>query len=166
MVIIVMGVSGSGKTETGQELAKQLGGTFLDADDFHSADNKDKMKRHIPLTDEDRAPWLAQLRDIINDALTKSDHTVIACSALKLTYRYQLRVDQRQVRLVHIDGKTADIAEYMKTRNHQYFSGLDMLITQLCAFEALRPWEEAVVVERTMDWSEMARKAREALELA
>lgn len=163
MVIIVMGVSGSGKTETGQELARQLGGTFLDADDFHSSENKDKMKRHIPLTDEDRAPWLAHLRELITGALTKPDHTVLACSALKLAYRYQLRVDQRQVRLVHINGKAADIADYMKTRNHEYFSGLDMLITQLCAFEELHPWEEAVTVERTTDWAAMAQTAREGL---
>ncbi|MBC8137349.1 MAG: AAA family ATPase [Fibrella sp.] len=163
MVVIVMGVSGSGKTETGQELAKLLGGTFLDADDFHSPENKDKMKRHISLTDEDRAPWLAHLRDIVADALEKPGHTVLACSALKLAYRYQLRVDQKQVRLVYIDGKAADIAEYMKTRNHEYFSGLDMLINQLCTFEALRAWEEAVVVERTGDWTAMAKTAREQL---
>lgn len=160
MVIIVMGVSGSGKTETGQELAKLLGGEFLDADDFHSAENKDKMKRHIPLTDEDRTPWLAHLREIITDALEKPGHTVLACSALKVAYRYQLRVDQQRVRLVYIEGKPADLAEYMKTRNHEYFSGLDMLIDQLCTFEELRPWEEAVVVERTQDWETMAHTAR------
>lgn len=165
MVIIVMGVSGSGKTETGQELAKRLGGAFLDADDFHSAENKEKMKQHIPLTDEDRAPWLAHLREIIAGALDEPGHTVLACSALKLAYRYQLRVDQQRVRLVYIDGKPADLAEYMKTRNHEYFSGMDMLINQLCTFEELRPWEEAVVVERTEDWAAMARIACGALGL-
>jgi gluconokinase len=163
MVIIVMGVSGSGKTETGQELAKRINGAFLDADDFHSAENKEKMKNHVPLTDEDRAPWLAHLREIITGALEQPGHTVLACSALKLAYRYQLRVDQQQVRLVHVHGKPGDIAEYMKTRNHEYFAGLDMLINQLCTFEELRPWEEAVVVERTEDWAAMAKSAQEKL---
>lgn len=165
MVIIVMGVSGSGKTETGEELAKLIGGKFLDADDFHSVENKERMRNHIPLNDENRAPWLAELRGIIADALAQPGHMVLACSALKVAYRYQLRVDQDKVRVVYINGNPGDIAEYMKTRNHEYFAGFDMLISQLCTLEPLRPWENPVIIERTQNWEAMAKEAAQGLGL-
>jgi|AGTN01.3.fsa_nt_gi Gluconate kinase len=87
MIVIVMGVSGSGKTTVGKLVAERMGWRFDDADDYHSAENKAKMGSGQPLTDQDRAPWLASLRVMIEDRLEKNQGTVVACSALKSDYR-------------------------------------------------------------------------------
>src|SRR5436190_7743595 len=98
MFLIVMGVSGSGKTTVGKALAADLGWPFYDADDFHPPENVAKMAQGIPLTDADRAPWLASLRDVIARTLAEGRSGVLACSALKQRYRDQLCVDPDQVR--------------------------------------------------------------------
>ena len=103
MVIIIMGVSGAGKTTVGQLLAKELGWKFYDADDFHSAANKDKMSRGVPLTDEDRADWLASLRSLLNQNIEASQSIVLACSALKQEYQDVLRVN-KEVHFVYLQG--------------------------------------------------------------
>src|SRR5947209_20485187 len=90
MIIVVMGVTGSGKTTIGSLLAARLGWQFSDADEFHSAANKAKMHQGIPLTDADRAPWLAAMHDQITRWLAQKRDVVLACSALKQTYRQQL----------------------------------------------------------------------------
>src|SRR3981081_3392525 len=87
MVIVVMGVTGSGKTTIGTLLAARLGWDFADADEFHSPENKAKMHQGIPLTDADRAPWLAALRDQIATWLAENKNAVMAASALKQNYR-------------------------------------------------------------------------------
>ncbi|MES2460683.1 MAG: gluconokinase, GntK/IdnK-type [Armatimonadota bacterium] len=160
MVIIVMGVSASGKTEVGELLAPLIGGKFLDADDFHSDANKEKMENHIPLTDEDRAPWLATLRTLIEERMEQENHTVIACSALKVQYRYQMRVDQRKVVLAYLKGSADGLAKRIQERDHEYFSGLDMLVSQLCELEEPREWENALVLDRTKEWSENAAEIK------
>src|SRR6187549_2936459 len=103
-VVIVMGVAGSGKTTIGQLLAASLGCAFFDADDYHSDENKLKMARGDALTDEDRAPWLAALRDVIVGALAREGGAVLACSALKQRYRETLRVDPARVLFVYLRG--------------------------------------------------------------
>jgi gluconokinase len=153
MVIIVMGVSASGKTEVGELLAPLIGGEFLDADDFHSETNKEKMENNVPLTDEDRAPWLATLRELIEERMEQEKHLVLACSALKLQYRYQLRVDQRKVVLAYLKGDADGLAKRILERDHEYFSGLDMLVSQLCTLEEPRDWENALVLDRMKEWS-------------
>ena len=85
MIVILMGVSGSGKTTIGTLLARRLGIEFLDADDYHSQANKDKMHAGVPLTDEDRWPWLRALNDLLRQRMEKG--CVLACSALKESYR-------------------------------------------------------------------------------
>ena len=91
-MIIVFGVSGAGKTTVGKLLAQELGWQFLEADDFHSAANIEKMRSGRPLTDEDRWPWLDRLREQIKQLLSAGENAVLACSALKRAYRDRLRV--------------------------------------------------------------------------
>src|ERR1700733_8666978 len=103
MVIILMGVSGAGKTTVGQLLASQVGWDFADADDYHSASNIEKMRAGIPLTDVDRAPWLATLRSLIDGRITAGTNAILACSALKRTYREDLQVSP-EVQFVYLKG--------------------------------------------------------------
>lgn len=146
MIILLMGVSGSGKTEIGEKLAPLINGVFLDADDFHSEANKRKMDKGTPLTDEDRAPWLATLRRKVEEYMDSKQHMILACSLLKMEYRYQIRVDQRTVKLVFLDRKTEDLVKYVQERDHEFFDGVDMLVDQLCTLEKPEKWEDAYVM--------------------
>ena len=92
MVVIVMGVTGAGKTTVGKLLAAQQGWEFLDADSFHSPENVEKMRRGIALDDADRGPWLNAMRDAINRWIAEARNVVLACSALKRIYRLELAV--------------------------------------------------------------------------
>ena len=105
MVIVVMGVSGAGKTTIGKMLAEQLGWEFHDADDLHSEANKAKMASGIALTDADRAPWLASIRELIADRLARNINVVLACSALKQSYRDEIIVDPARVKIVYPEGQ-------------------------------------------------------------
>ena len=102
MVVIIFGVSGAGKTTLGKLLARKLGWAFYEADDFHSPANVEKMHAGIPLTDEERWPWLESLRELIKRLDAKED-AVLACSALKHAYRRFLRVND-QVKFVYLRG--------------------------------------------------------------
>jgi len=93
MVVIIFGVAGAGKTTIGQLLADELGWRFYEGDDFHSQANIEKMREGIPLTDEDRWPWLENLRELIKRCLAAGENAVLACSALKEAYRRRLRVN-------------------------------------------------------------------------
>src|SRR4051794_26344857 len=105
MIVVLMGVSGSGKTTVGKVLAEKRGWRFVDADDFHPAANVEKMSRGEPLTDEDRRPWLAALRRRIDEAAERGEDVVLACSALKHDYREYLRSDHPGgVRYVYLEG--------------------------------------------------------------
>src|SRR5688572_18377385 len=103
MVVILFGVTGAGKTVVGRMLAADLGWTFYDADDFHSAASVEKMRSGVPLDDADRGPWLERLRAQIETSLTAGENAVLACSALKNAYREFLRVSG-DVKLVHLNG--------------------------------------------------------------
>src|SRR5437868_332508 len=93
MIVVLMGVSGSGKTTVGRILAQDLGWGFIDADDYHPAANVEKMRRGIPLNDDDRRPWLQTLRRLVDDVTARNQDVVLACSALKHTYQEYLEQD-------------------------------------------------------------------------
>ncbi len=134
-VVVIMGVSGCGKTTVGVAVAQKLGASFYDGDDFHPPQNVAKMSNGIPLDDDDRYPWLARLHDLIADHLARGETAVIACSALKKKYRDQLRQGNDGVRIVYLQGSLNLIWERMAARQAHYMKA-DMLQSQ---FETLQP---------------------------
>jgi gluconokinase len=145
MVIVLMGVSGSGKTTVGTRLAESLGWTFADGDHFHPEANVEKMRRGEPLTDADRWPWLRALRDYIGDRLATDAPAVVACSALKAAYRDVLLDDNPGAELVYLRGDYALIRERMEARPDHFFDA-EMLDSQFAALEEPGP-DEALVVD-------------------
>lgn len=133
MVIVVMGVSGSGKTTIGIRLAEQLGWEFADADDYHPAANVEKMRNGIPLTDADRGPWLEELRSLIEDWLRKGHSAIVACSALKQAYREKLQVNQ-EVRIVYLKVSPELLSQRLLER-HGHYMKKQMLESQLATLE-------------------------------
>jgi gluconokinase len=116
MIVALMGVSGSGKTTIGKALAQRLNYGFADADDWHSNDNRDKMRRGIPLTDGDRHPWLQALRSSIEDWVREDLDVVLACSALKQSYRDQLSPKLASIQWVYLKGRVEVIQQRLQAR--------------------------------------------------
>ncbi|HEY9151893.1 MAG TPA: gluconokinase [Anaerolineales bacterium] len=141
MIIIIMGVSGAGKTTVGQRLAHELGWKFFDADDFHSAANRDKMSRGVALTNEDRADWLMSLRELLNQNIEASQSVVLACSALKQEYRDVLQINN-EVHFVYLYGSYQQIGTRMKERKNHYMKA-EMLKSQ---FDALEEPSDALTI--------------------
>jgi gluconokinase len=161
MIVVVMGVTGSGKTAVGKVLANQLGWKFFDADDYHSAANKDKMRRGIPLTDQDRKPWLETLAKLIDDARDRGDNIVLACSALKHDYQEYLRHHLDLVRYVCLCGPPEVIQKRLASRTG-HFMNPALLPSQ---FEILEPPKDAIRVDVTGTPEEIAGEIRRALGL-
>ena len=111
-----MGVAGAGKTTIGRALAAELGWAFVDADDLHSEHSLRKLGAGIPLDESDRAPWIARLHTVIDRAIGRRDHTVIACSALKERYRHALRGDLHPVRFVYLHADPALVRHRLAQR--------------------------------------------------
>jgi gluconokinase len=135
-VIVVMGVSGSGKTTVGTLLAGQLGWKYYEGDDFHPRANIEKMRSGLPLNDADRKPWLEALRDLIRNCLELGDSAVVACSALKKGYRDFLRVDERVV-FVYLKGDYEIIRQRLRGRVG-HFMNPDLLDSQFATLEEPR----------------------------
>ncbi len=129
MIIIVIGVSGSGKTTVGEKLADRLQYEFKDADDFHPPENIKKMIQKIPLNDQDRQPWLQILQQEIQQWLAQNKNIVLACSALKQEYRKQLFVNSEKMRLVYLKGSFKMIESRLKQRSNHYMKA-DLLHSQ------------------------------------
>lgn len=158
-----MGVSGAGKTEVGRALAASLHWRFVDADEYHSAANREKMHRGQGLTDADRAPWLATLRGLLTTALARREHVVLACSALKQTYRETLTpagATPDEVRFVYLDVPAGVLRERLKNRKH-HFAGPELLDSQLATLEKPR---DAIWVDGSKPVDEVAAIARQELE--
>jgi gluconokinase len=145
VIVIVFGVSGAGKTMIGKLLAEGLGWRFLEADDFHPRANIDKMRRGIPLTDEDRSPWLDSLREQIGKFVEARQDAVLACSALKRVYRERLRVSD-DVRFVFLRGNYALIESQLR-RRRGHFMNPALLRSQFADLEEPRSVEDAVTIE-------------------
>jgi len=158
VVIIVMGVSGSGKTTVGRALAHAVDGEFHDADDFHPPANVDKMRRGIPLSDSDRDPWARTLGKAIGEWLKRPGVTVLACSALTSRIRQALGADRDGVHTVLLHGDEALIAYRMRQRRH--FMAPDLLESQLALLE---PPVDALVLDVARPVDELVAEIRGAL---
>jgi len=134
MIIVLVGPMGCGKTTIGEMLADKTGWDFKDADDFHPPVNIKKMAAGIPLDDEDRAPWLKILRDLILDYQARGENMILACSALKEKYRNALGIDQEQVVSVFLKGSKELLQERIGARDHEYMNR-DLLQSQLDTLE-------------------------------
>lgn len=134
LAIVLMGVSGCGKTSVGQSLSDELGWLFYDGDDFHFPVEVDKMSKGMPLNDQDRAPWLAVLSDLIAEQLQAGENLILACSALKKKYRQQLRMGNKGLVFVYLEGDFDLIWSRVQTRN-DHFMKPDMLKSQIDILE-------------------------------
>ena len=159
MIIVIMGVSGSGKTTVGLELAAALRWGFSDADEFHSPANVEKMRSGIPLTDQDREPWLRSIRDAIERWKRYEPGHVLACSALKKHYREILGRNDPDVRFVYLHGGFELISERLKSRKSHFFNPA-LLRSQ---FEALEDPEDALVVDVSKEPQEIVSQIVAAL---
>lgn len=162
-ILVVMGVSGSGKSTIGSQLALQLRWDFEDGDWFHPARNIDKMHSGAALTDEDRAPWLIAIADFIDRARCSGSHTVIACSALKRRYRAVIVGKRPDVRLVYLKGDMNLIGRRIATR-HEHFMPTSLLESQFEALEEPGADEHPVVVSIEPRPRDIVRQILEALQ--
>ncbi len=144
MILIAMGVSGAGKTRIGELLAERLACDFTDGDAFHSEANKEKMHRGIPLTDEDRWPWLRTIRAAIEAKERAGETAVFTCSSLKRSYRDVLRAGDEGVLFVYLKGSFEVLHERLATRTGHFFDP-SLLQSQLDTLEEPGP-DEAIVV--------------------
>ncbi len=149
-MIVVMGVSGCGKSTIGKALADQLAGEFIDGDDLHPNANKLKMASGVPLTDADREPWLSAICDEAVAILSDHDCFVVACSALKRIYRERLRSISYPVMFLHLHGPRSVIAERQAARK-DHFMPPELLDSQYDALES--PALEPGVIEISVDQS-------------
>jgi gluconokinase len=136
MILLVMGVTGSGKTTVGKLLAQRLGWLFLDADDFHPAANIEKMKHGVPLSDEDREPWLAAIHAELLKCAAENKDAVLACSALKQSYRERLAAGV-ELRICYLKGTYHEIAARLQSRTG-HFAGEGILAGQFADLEEPR----------------------------
>lgn len=143
MIIVLMGVSGVGKTTIGQLLAADLHLPFYDGDDYHPTTNIDKMQQGIPLTDADRLSWLQTLHRLMHTLHHNKQSAVIACSALKSTYRHTLQGDLPNIEFIFLQGNYDLIRQRLQHRQNHFMSA-DLLNSQ---FEALEPPTGVLVIE-------------------
>ncbi|GMV48570.1 MAG: Gluconokinase [Nitrospirae bacterium] len=162
MVILVMGVSGAGKTVVGRALAGNLGWTFIDGDDLHPPGNIEKMRSGQALTDEDRQPWLAKLHAAVVDVLSRGQSAVVACSILTRDYRRTVRRGvEEQVRVVYLRGSEVLFRDRLDRRT-AHFMGPDLLASQLALLE--EPID-ALVVDAALPPERLIRLIRASLGL-
>ena len=157
--IVIMGVSGCGKSTVGKALAERLHATFLDADDFHPAANVEKMRAGTPLNDEDRTPWLATLNRELRERSQGGERVVLACSALKLRYREAIGAELPHVDWIFLDGSFEVIAERMRARANHYMPE-SLLRSQ---FEALERPDNAIHISVELSAAEQVEAALSAL---
>ena len=160
MIVVLMGVTGSGKTTVGRELAERLGWKYLDADEFHPAPNVAKMRAGIPLNDADRQPWLKYLARTISESLQAGESAVLACSALKQAYRDTLSIGD-EVCFVYLNGDRETIAERLRARSDHYMNP-KLLDSQ---FDTLEEPSDALEIDATLPVDDIVQEIRGALEI-
>lgn len=160
MIILVMGVSGSGKSTIAKLLADSLHWEFQDADDFHSPENIEKMRQGIPLDDTDRIPWLQEIRNAIAQWLQENKNVVLACSALKASYRHFLVLDS-SIKIVYLQGSFDIIQKRLKERQNHFMSE-KLLKSQ---FDALEEPDDAICVDVSQPSTDIVQTIKTALEL-
>ncbi|HUO24529.1 MAG TPA: gluconokinase [Candidatus Aquilonibacter sp.] len=158
MIVIVMGVTGTGKTTVGRMLAEQLGWEFMEGDEFHPAANVEKMRQGIPLNDEDRRPWLERLRVEIAKRQAERGNVVVACSALKRSYREMLAAGPA-VKFVYLKGSEELISRRLQNRRG-HFAGELILAGQFADLEEPR---DAITVGIEATTVEIVKQIRERL---
>jgi gluconokinase len=165
--VVVMGVSGSGKSTVGRRLADVLGATFLEGDEHHPPLNREKMAAGVPLSDADRQPWLDALGDLLARAYAAGTPTVLSCSALRRSYRDVLRSAVRpgSVFFVHLHGPPALLGARLRARRG-HFMPASLLQSQLATLEPLGPDEAGVVVEAADTLDEAVRRSLDAIAAA
>jgi gluconokinase len=161
VVVILIGVSGSGKTTVGEALARQTGWRFVEGDDHHSPAAIAKMRAGTPLNDADRAGWLAALHAVAAAAVDRRDHVIIACSALKQRYRELLRGTLRGVRFVYLKADERTLRRRLEQRRH-HVAGPALLASQLADLEEPA---DALTIDATTPADDIARAIRYELAL-
>jgi gluconokinase len=155
-----MGVTGSGKSTVGKLLAQQLGWKFFEGDDVHSPANIEKMRRGMPLSDDDRRPWLEAIRESIRQMVERSEDAVIACSALKHSYRQMLRITGEVV-FVYLKANIDIVRERLKNRTG-HFMNPNLIQSQ---FDTLEESEQALRVDASLPPGEIVRRIRTQLRI-
>jgi gluconokinase len=146
VVVVLMGVSGSGKTTIAALLASALGCRFQEGDDLHSRDNVEKMRRGTPLTDADRMPWLHKIAEEIDGWRAQGECGVLTCSALKRSYRNVIIGGRRNVALVYLKG-SRDLIHQRVAARHEHFMPVALLDSQFATLEEPTPDEHPIVVD-------------------
>jgi len=157
--VILMGVAGSGKTAVGKGVAARLNWLFLDADDFHPAANIEKMKHGIPLNDQDRIPWLRALRDELRRLLAEGRSVILACSALKESYRKLLSDDVAPMSFVLLDVDQETIRERLQHRSAHFFPK-ELMNSQ---FAALEKPKDAIIIDARKSLDEVIDRVVQAV---
>ena len=157
MIVVVMGVSGAGKSTIGRMLADALGATFLEADDFHPPANLAKMRGGIPLGDEDRWPWLDAVAAWIDRCAAAGKSGVVACSALKRSYRDRLRAGRPDLQMIFLRVDRDTLAARLAER-HGHFFRPELLDSQLADAEVPLPDERAIVVDANEPPADVVRE--------
>lgn len=162
ITVVVMGVSGSGKTTVARRLGVLLGWPFAEGDEFHPPANVAKMSSGTPLTDEDRVPWLEAVARWVGEQESAGRSTVVACSALKRAYRDALRRDHRSIWFVHVSAGPATLQRRLETRDDHYMPA-SLLASQLETLQPLEPDEPGVTISGEGSPDDVAARAIDAL---
>ncbi len=162
--LVVMGVSGAGKSTVAQLLAHHLEWPWAEGDEFHPETNIDKMTAGLSLTDHDRMPWLRSLRDWIMRHAAEQTSTIVTCSALKRTYRDVLRPSPASVRFVHLAGSADTVGQRLADRSG-HFMPSSLLHSQFGDLEPLQPDEDGITVDTANSPKDLVRQALAAIHL-